>query len=71
MSSATMWGGRLPLEAGTASSAPVTVGQREWNPSDIWDSLNEGPWCLGEVSVDGMVMGVGSKATEGAARRKK
>lgn len=63
MSAATMWGGRLPLEIGRADSAPVIVGKKEQSPSDIWDSLTEGQ------SGVGIMMGVGSKATEGAAGR--
>lgn len=63
MSAATMWGGKLPLEIGRADSAPVIVGKKEQSPSDIWDSLTEGQ------SGVGMTMGLGSKATEGAAGR--
>lgn len=34
-------GGQLPLEAGEAGPAAVTVGQRELSLSDVWDSLME------------------------------
>lgn len=68
MSAAAVWGGRPPLEAGRAGSAPVSVGQGEQSPSDIRDSLTEGIVSQGSQGV-GMPMGVGSKATGGAAGR--
>lgn len=57
-----------PLEACRAGSAPVSVGQGEQSPSDIWDSLTEGILSQGSQGV-GMLMGVGSKETGGAAGR--
>lgn len=64
-----MWGGRLPLELAGLALHLLTAGQREWSPSDIWDSLMEGHlhlWALRDV---GMMLGLGNKVTERAAGR--
>lgn len=53
MSAAAMWGGRPPLEAGRAGSAPVIVGQREQSLSDIWDRGIASQGSQGCRNVDG------------------
>lgn len=64
-----MWGDQLPLEAGGAGPAAVTVGQRELSLSDVWDSLMEGHWPHRALRHVGMMLGVGDTTAEGAARR--
>lgn len=56
-----MWGGRLPLKAGGAGSAAVTVGQRERSLSDVWGSLMQGHWLLRALRDVGMMVGWGAR----------